>query len=71
MEGSINFEYHHPTILTLKHTLLLPTQVKSRDHEFENIPHLVHYFMEHQLPLVIGNSTVHLYKPVINAFPSS
>jgi len=56
-----------------QHLLLMDKhgKVKSRDHEFESIPHLIHYFQERRLPLVIGNSTVHLYKPVINAFPTA
>lgn len=53
------------------HTPTPTLQVKSRDHEFESIPHLIHYFQERRLPLVIGNSTVHLYKPVVNAFPTA
>ncbi len=49
--------------------LCTPTQVKSRDHEFDGVPHLVQYFMEKGIPLVVGNSQVYLSTPVVNAFP--
>ena len=45
-------------------------QVKSRDHEFESVPHLVDYFTSRDVPLVIGKSQVFLRQPVINAYPT-
>ena len=47
-----------------------PSQVKSRDHQFDSVPHLVNYFTSREIPLVIGKSQVFLKTPVINAFPS-
>ena len=58
-------------LYTLFLSPLLPAvQIKSRDHEFESVPHLVHYFMDKKIPLIIGYSQVFLKRPIINAFPS-
>lgn len=56
-----------------QHLLLMDRygKVKSRDHEFESIPHLVHYFVQKSLPLVVGNSQVYLKSPVANSLPPS
>lgn len=53
-----------------QHLLLMDKEgkVKSKDREFESVPHLIKHFVESKLPLVIGNSQVFLKKPVINAF---
>ena len=41
-------------------------QVKSKDREFESIPHLVAYFTVKKVPLVIGGSQVFLKESVAN-----
>ena len=49
----------------------LVPQVKSRDREFENIPHLVDHFMNLKTPLIIGDSEVFLKRPVVNSFQNT
>lgn len=56
-----------------QHLLLIDKQgkVKSRDREFENIPHLVDHFMNLKTPLIIGDSEVFLKRPVVNSFQNT
>jgi hypothetical protein len=55
-----------------QHLLLMDKSgmVKSRDHQFDSVPHLVNYFTSREIPLIIGKSQVFLRAPVINAFPN-
>ena len=44
-------------------------QVKSRDHQFDSVSHLVNYFTTREIPLVIGKNQVFLRRAIVNAFP--
>lgn len=51
-----------PIMVNVFTTFLL--QVKSRDREFDSVPHLVKFFSENEIPLLISNKEVFLATPV-------
>lgn len=58
----------HPT--TYKHSINLNTifcffhQVRTKDHIFDSVGHLIQYHMENNLPIISSGSEVSLKQPV-------
>jgi hypothetical protein len=43
-------------------------QVRTKDHTFENVPHLIKYHMKHGLPIISQESELHLIRPISNNY---
>ncbi|XP_052098626.1 SHC-transforming protein 1-like isoform X2 [Mytilus californianus] len=54
----------------IKHLLLVDPDgiVRTKDHTFESVPHLIKYHMKHGLPIVSQESELHLVRPVSNNY---
>lgn len=54
----------------IKHLLLVDPDgiVRTKDHTFENVPHLIKYHMKHGLPIISQESELHLIRPISNNY---
>lgn len=54
----------------IKHLLLVDPDgiVRTKDHTFESVPHLIKYHMKHGLPIISQESELHLLRPVSNNY---
>ncbi|XP_026233495.1 SHC-transforming protein 4 [Anabas testudineus] len=54
---------------TVRHLLLIDPQgqVRTRDQVFLSVGHLVRFHMENQMPIISGNSELHLKQPILQS----
>lgn len=54
----------------IKHLLLVDPDgiVRTKDHTFESVPHLIKYHMKHKLPIISQESELHLVRPISNNY---
>lgn len=47
-------------------TWLLHLQVRTKDHSFDSVPHLIHFHRTQKIPIVSQESELHLKQPISN-----
>ncbi|KAL5005069.1 hypothetical protein ScPMuIL_018525 [Solemya velum] len=54
----------------IKHLLLIDPQgvVRTKDHSFESVPHLIHFHQEEGLPIISQESEIFLVRPISNKY---